>query len=74
MQPVPMPWPIPLDLLCNDDLTLVLGVLKDKEVDAIVNRLCPLAHKVIITRPDSPRAMDPVKLSEKFWSTTIMLQ
>ena len=49
----------------NDDLTLVLGVLKDKEVDAIVNRLCPLAHKVIITRPDSPRAMDPVKLSEK---------
>ena len=42
-----------------------MGVLKDKEVDAIVNRLCPLAHKVIITRPDSPRAMDPVKLSEK---------
>ncbi|HHZ13336.1 MAG TPA: bifunctional folylpolyglutamate synthase/dihydrofolate synthase [Clostridiales bacterium] len=49
----------------NDDLTLVLGVLKDKEVDAIVNRLCPLAHKVIITRPDSPRAMDPAELSEK---------
>ncbi|NLJ66155.1 MAG: bifunctional folylpolyglutamate synthase/dihydrofolate synthase [Clostridiales bacterium] len=49
----------------HDDLTLILGVLEDKEVDAIINRLCPLAHTIITTRPDSPRAMDPAELSEK---------
>ncbi len=46
-------------------IILVLGILKDKEVDAVISKICPLAHTIIITRPDSPRAMDPLELREK---------
>jgi len=46
-------------------LTLVIGMLKDKDADAIVKRICPLAEAVIVTRPDSPRAMEPAELAIK---------
>ncbi|NLI60255.1 MAG: bifunctional folylpolyglutamate synthase/dihydrofolate synthase [Clostridiales bacterium] len=49
----------------HEKVTLVLGVLKDKEVDAVVRRICPLVHTAIITRPDNPRAMDPNQLGKK---------
>ncbi|HZJ57560.1 MAG TPA: folylpolyglutamate synthase/dihydrofolate synthase family protein [Clostridia bacterium] len=49
----------------HEDITLILGVLGDKEVDAIINRVCPLADTVITTRPDNPRAMDPEELGQK---------
>ena len=49
----------------HERVTLVLGVLKDKEVDAVVRRICPLVHTAIITRPDNPRAMDPNQLGKK---------
>lgn len=49
----------------RDEVTLVLGILKDKEVDAVVSKLCPLANKVITTKPESHRAMDPSQLSTK---------
>ncbi|MBM7583223.1 dihydrofolate synthase/folylpolyglutamate synthase [Caldicoprobacter guelmensis] len=44
-------------------VTLVIGILRDKDVDAIVKRLCPLADSVIVTRADSPRTMDPAELA-----------
>lgn len=44
-------------------VTLVIGILRDKDVDAIVKHLCPLADSVIVTKPDSPRAMDPAELA-----------
>lgn len=39
------------------DKTLILGVLADKEVDAIVKILVPKFDRVVITLPDNPRAM-----------------
>lgn len=46
-------------------INLVLGILADKEVDAIINTICPLVHSVVVTRPDSPRAVDPAELAQK---------
>ncbi len=46
-------------------VTLVIGMLKDKDADAIVKHLCPLAESVIVTRPDSPRAMEPAELAKR---------
>lgn len=46
-------------------VTLVIGMLKDKDADAIVKHLCPLAESVIVTKPDSPRAMEPDELAIK---------
>jgi len=46
-------------------VTLVMGILKDKDIDAIVKHICPLAESIIVTRPDSPRAMDPAELAVK---------
>lgn len=49
----------------NSKIVLVIGILKDKEVDAIINRVCPLADTIIVTRPDNPRALDPADLLKK---------
>ena len=49
----------------RDKVTVVLGILKDKEVDAVISRVCPLANTIIVTRPDNPRAMDPGELRTK---------
>lgn len=46
-------------------VTLVIGMLKDKDADAIVKHLCPLAESVIVTKPDSLRAMEPDELAIK---------
>ncbi len=37
---------------------LVLGVLADKDFDPIAEALCPLAARVILTAPDTPRRGD----------------
>jgi len=39
-------------------LWLVLGVLADKDFDAIASALCPLAARVLVTAPDTPRRGD----------------
>jgi len=46
-------------------MILVLGVLKDKEVEKILKALCSLASKVIATKPDNPRALEADQLAEK---------
>ncbi|MDR0434073.1 MAG: bifunctional folylpolyglutamate synthase/dihydrofolate synthase [Gracilibacteraceae bacterium] len=40
----------------RDRLILCLGVLADKEIAKIAALIVPLADRVIVTRPDSPRA------------------
>ena len=37
-------------------LTLVFGAMRDKDLTEIATRLFPLAHRLILTRPDNPRA------------------
>jgi dihydrofolate synthase/folylpolyglutamate synthase len=39
-------------------LWLVLGVLADKDFEAVLGPLAPFAHRVVLTAPDSPRAGD----------------
>ena len=38
---------------------MVISVSGDKEADAILKELCPLAESVIVTRYDGPRAWIP---------------
>jgi len=38
-------------------ILLVLGVGRDKDVQAIASQLCPLAHRVLATASSSPRAL-----------------
>jgi len=40
-------------------LILVFGVLRDKNYQQMLKKLAPLAQKIIITRPDSERAVPP---------------
>ena len=44
---------------------MVISVSGDKEADAILKELCPLAESVIVTRYDGPRAMDPCQLADR---------
>ena len=46
-------------------ITLVVGMLKDKDVDAVLKLLVPKCEKIITTRPDSDRALSAEELSEK---------
>lgn len=45
-------------------LILVFGVLRDKNFAQMLKRIAPLADMVIITRPDTERAVPPQKLKE----------
>ncbi len=42
-----------------DKLFVLLGVLKDKEIEKMLKILSPLADKLIITKPFTERALDP---------------
>lgn len=42
---------------------LVFGVLRDKDVDAVADRLASIASCVVCTAPDSPRAVAPDDLA-----------
>ena len=45
---------------------LVMGVLKDKEVDCMVETFAPLAKKIYCFTPDSPRALPGAELAVHF--------
>jgi len=49
-------------LLPGKRLTFLLGILSDKDAGGMLDLLAPLAERVLILRPDSPRAMDPETL------------
>lgn len=47
-------------------LILILGISKDKDIKGIVNRLAPLADKIILTKADNLRAAEPVYINRFF--------
>jgi dihydrofolate synthase/folylpolyglutamate synthase len=53
-------------------LTLVIGVMSDKDVDGVIGALAASSAlrgaRIICTRPDGPRAMDPANLAAR-WPT-----
>jgi len=50
--------------LPDRQLTVVLGVLSDKDAAAVVRELDPVASRFVVTSPRSPRALDAARLSE----------
>jgi dihydrofolate synthase / folylpolyglutamate synthase len=44
--------------------TLVLGILADKDAEGIVAALAPVAARIVVTRPDSSRALPAERLAE----------
>lgn len=46
-------------------ITLVIGLMADKEADAVLGHLAPLAARVVTTTPSNPRAMKAEDLAEK---------
>lgn len=46
-------------------LCLVFGVLQDKDIDAMVGELFPLAARIVLTRGRSDRFADPASLLER---------
>ncbi len=46
-------------------ITFVIGMLKDKDVDSVLNILIPKCNKVIATKPDSDRSLTAKELKEK---------
>lgn len=45
-------------------LILVFGVLRDKDYRAMLKKMEPAAHRLILTRPRSERAVPPLELRE----------
>ena len=46
------------------ELLLLLGIMDDKDVEAIVRELAPLARLVVTSRPSNPRALPPGRIAE----------
>ena len=46
-------------------MILVLGILRDKEVDKMIDTLLPLAKSIITIAPDNPRALSSKELAER---------
>ena len=49
-------------LAAGRSVTIVLGMAADKDVAGVLARLRPLAQRLIVTRPPSPRALPPEQL------------
>ncbi len=45
-------------------IILILGILKNKDVESIASVLCPLTDKIILTRADNPRALTPEEIEK----------
>lgn len=54
-----------LELFEYRNLILGIGILKDKDVDHMIDTLVPLADKVIVTEVNMPRKLDAESLAEK---------
>lgn len=53
---------------------VILGIMADKDVDAMLGSLLPLVQKAYTVRPENPRAMDPGLLADKIASRGVPAQ
>jgi len=59
------------DYFPDKKITLVMGMLKDKEYEKCISEIAPLAHHFIATEPENPRKLDAdslATLAKKFCS------
>lgn len=52
---------------------VLTGMMADKDVTHMVELLATCCQKVVTTRPDNPRALDPAELADKFRATKACL-
>ncbi len=52
-------------LLGGYNITLVIGMLEDKDIEGFLKLIIPLVDRVVTTRPDNPRALGAEALKEK---------
>lgn len=55
-------------LIPDTRIHLIFGILQDKDVEGVIARLCPLAHRITLVRPKSPRALSPADLKQRICS------
>ncbi|MDI6601789.1 MAG: folylpolyglutamate synthase/dihydrofolate synthase family protein [Thermoanaerobacteraceae bacterium] len=53
------------DIFNYRKLVLVIGVLKDKDVDGILKTILPIANAAVLTKPDNPRALSAAELNDR---------
>ncbi|GAB6086808.1 bifunctional folylpolyglutamate synthase/dihydrofolate synthase [Alkaliphilus crotonatoxidans] len=65
-----------VELLRDYQITLVIGMLADKDVKGYLDLIIPHVQRVVVTRPDNPRAMEPIQLAEliKGYSKPVWIQ
>ena len=49
-----------------EDITIVTGVMADKEYDKVAKILSSVAKRIVVTAPDIPRALEPEVYAEYF--------
>lgn len=52
-------------LFAGEQITAILGILEDKDIEGMLAEICPYIHKVIVTRPNNPRALSAERLAER---------
>ena len=52
-------------LLSGCEITLLIGMLQDKEIDKFLETLLPFVKRIVVTKPDNPRAMSSKTLEQK---------
>jgi dihydrofolate synthase / folylpolyglutamate synthase len=50
------------DYFADAAVTFVVGILRDKDVGAMLDELAPLARRLILTASSNPRAADPAEI------------
>ena len=50
----------------EEPVRIIYGAMRDKAVEEVTDTLFPLAHEVIVTAPDQPRAVTPESLAPMF--------
>lgn len=56
------------DLFPNQHITFIMGVLADKDIDAMLKPIIPTASRFITVTPPNPRALSAAKLADKLES------
>lgn len=51
--------------LQDKNLTLIIGMLEDKDINSVLDILIPRFNKIITTTPNNPRAIDAEELANK---------
>ncbi len=64
------------DYFTYEKLILVLGILKDKDIKGVTAQIAPLASRIIITKPQTPRAAEPEEIAmvAKKYSGSIVIK